>query len=406
MSNDKEYNMECSNTLDLTNLSKEFKLQLEFLQLNSIEEINKLNPNRFINIDWSEFLALTIHHRTFCMLYKKMKNANNIYIPEFVVQKLGTLYKSNIFRMLHLSAEMETVNKIMQKEKIKFLLLKGPALAKELYGDISLRTSSDIDALIPINELQKVDQLLQKEGYVKNDYFRSVLNDWKWRHHHVTYFHPVKKVKLEIHWRLNPGPASEPSFDELWDRKKYIKLTSTPLYLLGNEDLFVFLASHGARHGWSRIRWLLDINQIMKKDILNFESLMAISEKHQYTHLLGQSIKLTSELLNTQITNKLIDYTHNKRAISLAKRTTYYFENKVNLHTYPVPEDISNYHKNYLFFMKTPLQKLLFVMSFFYPFPEDQDILPLPKRLHFLYFPLRPVLWLWNKVRLRSHIIH
>ena len=50
--------------------------------------------------------------------------------------------------------------------KIKFLLLflKGPVLAKELYGDISLRTSSDLDILIPIHKLGKLEELLKNSG--------------------------------------------------------------------------------------------------------------------------------------------------------------------------------------------------------------------------------------------------
>ena len=80
-------------------------------------------------------------------------------------------------------------------------------IAHDLYGDISLRTSSDLDFLIPINELEKAEEIIENLGYEKDDYFTSVLNDWKWRHHHVTYFHPQKRMKLEIHWKLNPGPG-------------------------------------------------------------------------------------------------------------------------------------------------------------------------------------------------------
>ena len=76
---------------------------------------------------------------------------------------------------------------------------------------------------------------------MKDDYIQTVLNDWKWRHHHFTYFHSEKKVKLEIHWRLHPGPGKEPSFTELWERKQKSSLTKFPVYCLGNEDLFLFL---------------------------------------------------------------------------------------------------------------------------------------------------------------------
>ena len=78
------------------------------------------------------------------------------------------------------------------------LVLKGPVLAVDLYGDVSLRTSGDLDILIPINDLDKAENFLLKLGYEKDDYIQTVLNDWKWRHHHVTYFHPQKGIKLKF----------------------------------------------------------------------------------------------------------------------------------------------------------------------------------------------------------------
>ncbi|WP_217582298.1 nucleotidyltransferase family protein, partial [Lysinibacillus sp. GbtcB16] len=75
------------------------------------------------------------------------------------------------------------------------------------------------------------------------------------------------QIKIEIHWRLHPGPGKEPSFEALWERKRTSTLTSESIYQLGREDLFLFLISHGARHGWSRLRWLLDINQMVKQGL-------------------------------------------------------------------------------------------------------------------------------------------
>lgn len=79
-------------------------------------------------------------------------------------------------------------------------------------------------------------------------------------------FSSPEKIKVEIHWRLNPGPGREPSFNELWERKAISSITTNqPIYILGNMDLFLFLVSHGARHGWSRLRWLEDIDMLLKK---------------------------------------------------------------------------------------------------------------------------------------------
>ena len=65
--------------------------------------------------------------------------------------------------MLYLSGEMEILSGLFFNKNIKSLYLKGPALAHDLYGDVSLRTSSDLDLLISINDLDLVEDLLTKE---------------------------------------------------------------------------------------------------------------------------------------------------------------------------------------------------------------------------------------------------
>ena len=49
--------------------------------------------------------------------------------------------------MLHLTREMEMICKSFNENQIKSLVLKGPVLAADLYGDLSLRTSADLDIL-------------------------------------------------------------------------------------------------------------------------------------------------------------------------------------------------------------------------------------------------------------------
>jgi hypothetical protein len=44
-------------------------------------------------------------------------------------------------------------------------------------------------------------------------------------------------------------------------------------------------------------------------------------------------------------------------------------------------------------------QKVLYIISTLHPYYTDVETLPLPKYLHFLYFPLRPFLCIWRKTR-------
>lgn len=381
--------------LDVSAIPKELYFMMELLKN---EDSPKTDPGLYKEIDWRAFIELSFHHRLYPIIYSKLKQLNGKTVPQDVMNYISIQYKKNTLQMLKYSAVTENVSRLFSENEIPLILLKGPALGHLLYGDISLRTSSDLDFLIPIEKLEETDKLLTAQGYQKHDYIKTVLNDWKWRHHHVTYYHPKQKIKLEIHWRLNPGPRKEPRFQELWERRTTSKLTSFPVYLLGKEDLFLFLTSHGARHGWSRLRWLNDIQELVKQDI-NWEEVNQKLAKYHYKKSAGQGLLLASCLLHSDVNHKMEGLIKAKSTRRLAQQAVFYLENRINLHTYPVPEDVANFHKHHIFSLMDWRQKCLFLLSFLYPYPEDVEILPLPKPLHFLYFLLRPFLWVYRKTR-------
>lgn len=376
--------------------SKELQLLLFFLDSKFEDKDLSKEKERFKDIDWEHFLQLTLHHRVYPLLYKRIKELNVDFVPSKVLGMLQQYYQKNIFQMLMLTGESESISRIFIDQKIRTLFLKGSILGAHLYGDLSLRTSSDVDILIPIEDLERAESMLLKLGYVKDDYILTVLNDWKWRHHHITFIHPQKKIKVEIHWRLNPGPSWNQSFDDLWERKKKSSITDFPLYMLGDEDLFLFLVSHGARHGWSRLRWLVDIDKLVNRE-LNWNCVKKLLKKFQHTSVGGQALLLSSELLNSYIPQELKAISESRKSKKLAERALFYVRQIVNLHVEPLPEDIAHYHKNHLFLLMSFKQKVLFILSFLFPYPEDAQTLPLPKALHFLYFPLRPFLWARRK---------
>ncbi|PEC23142.1 nucleotidyltransferase domain-containing protein [Bacillus cereus] len=384
--------------LNVEFMSKELKLLLVILKLQDDETVQTYSNEWFSDIDWEVFLEQVVHHRVYPVIYQKLKQVDEELIPSHIVQALNRKYKKNTFHMLYLSAEMERINKLCNENEIRMIFLKGPVLSQDLYGDISLRTSCDLDVLIPMRNLEKVEMLLLEQGYVKDDYIQTILNDWKWRHHHITFFHPTKQIKLEIHWRLNPGPGKEPGFEELWKRKRKSTLTSNSVYMLGKEDLFLFLVSHGARHGWSRLRWLVDIKKIVDQD-LNWSEIHKLMRKYQVLHLGGQALILAAQLLGVRLDERMMELVAKKRSKQLAQEALFYFKQMINLHTDPVPEEVFIYHSRYLFSLMSNQQKILYIMSQLYPYPIDAKTLPLPKFLHFLYFPLRPFLCLWRKTK-------
>lgn len=384
--------------LDKSGIPPVLALIMDILSAESHQDFLDIEQKIAMGVDWPLFLKYVRHHRVYPSIYKKLKQFGDNIIPPQVFQAISNDYRANTLNMLRLCSELENVSRKFHDFSIRSLVLKGPLLALEYYGDISLRTCGDLDLLIPIEELELADKILIDSGYEKEDYIQTVLDDWKWRHHHVTYIHPKKQIKIEIHWRLNPGPSMEPSFQDLWTRKSRSDFLDIPVYQLGREDLFMFLVIHGSRHGWSRLRWLLDINQLLRSDI-SWDSTYVLLNKYHYCHIGAQAMILSNELLGLKLTYDMQSIIKHKRAYRLAQDALYYLKTMVNLHTEPIPTNIASYHRGHLFSLMSFKQKTIFILSFFHPYPEDAQFFPLPNRLHFLYFPLRPILWALRKTK-------
>lgn len=382
--------------LDLTRIPKEVFFILELLKEDNERTIQKNQGVLCKDIDWDLFLEYAMHHRVFPLLHSKIKLLDESLVPNSVVHFLTEQYKRNTFRMLQLTAEMERISKVFVEEGINTIFLKGPVIAKALYGDISLRTSTDLDFLISIKHLDNATKLLIKEGYEQTEYIVSIFNEWTWREHHITFFHPIKGIKVEVHWRLHPGPGKETSFIDLWRRRRKSNLTKFPTFFLGTEDLFHYLVVHGARHGWFRLRWLIDVKKMCEQSV-DFKLVYDIFKANDNVHVGGQAIILMSKLLDLKVTDEmqfLIKGNHSKKIVNQA---IFFLERMENLHSAQIAEEINEYYMDYLYSLKTNKTKILYTLCRLHPNELDAQIFPLPKKLYLLYFLLHPILWALRK---------
>lgn len=383
---------------DLNPLSNELNFLVELLKAEKDVIIN-LNKNYCLkDINWEIFLQLVGHHRCYPLIYTKFKKIDERLIPPYVIQTLHQQYKKNTIKMLQLSGEMEQVDKLFTEKDIPLLLLKGPTLAHDLFGDISLRMSKDLDILILEKDLEKTEKILLSLGYEKEE-ISWVLNEVKWRSHHIAYYHPRKKIQIEIHWRLHPRSMKGANFEELWSRKRESTLTKHPISFMGKEDLLLYLISHGARHGWFRLRWLKDIDQMVRSNNIDYERFNLLTIKYNQERLVGQAFQLANLLLGTPINEHVEKFVELRHARKLAEKALPYIEEMVQPYSYSRSRQLEKSFENYSFSLKSKRQKLKHIIIFFYPSAADESTLKLPKNIQFLYFLLRPFLVTWRKIR-------
>ncbi|CAM4281086.1 nucleotidyltransferase domain-containing protein [Paenibacillus tarimensis] len=388
--------------LNRSSLSPELSLLLLLSAAEDHEDsaaaIAAASENR--HMDWRLFLRLAEHHRTYPSVYLQLKRAaahNNPAIPQELMQALHALYTRNTFQMLHLSAEMTKVCGRMSSQGIRMLVLKGPALAKHLYGDISLRTSKDLDVLVAPADVTAAAQQLVQMGYTTDYACHELFHLWKRKTHHISYYHPVHRTMVEVHWQLDPHKGSEPSFESIWDRRRTMLFSGTPVHTPGDQELLLYLAIHGARHGWFRLRWLADVDRLLRSSLVLHERLPAGCD-YAYQAIVGQAMLLSAGLFGTPLSKDDEDLYANDRAHRLARTALPFILSGKRCPDESNKQAVREF-RHYLLAQMSVRQRLDYYTKPLFPSSRDAVQLPMPRPLHFLYFPLRPLLWLWRHFR-------
>lgn len=379
--------------IDMTGTSVELMFMLKLLRRTKFEDEQSV---LFFssNLDWNKLSKTIQFHRMYPVLYMELKKLDLDWIPPWFMERLKGKYERNVINMLRLCSDLEKLNKQFRDSGIPSLHLKGPVLARKIYGDISLRTSKDLDILVSPEDVRKAEEILLNLGYTTDV---KILNVWKWKSHHISYNHSATQTEVELHWRINPETSGS-AFHELWKRRNDVVFSSQHISLLGNEDLFVYLVTHGSRHGWMRLRWLYDIDQMLRTKMLDFRFLKRLLQKTRSSHLVGQALLLSNELLGTPIPDELATLVQGERALRLAQKSFYYLNHTIEIS--PEGDILENKDfKRYVYSSFTGRQKIQYLINRLYPSSKDALLLPLPKPLRFLYFPLRPFLWAWRQMR-------
>ncbi|QAY66758.1 nucleotidyltransferase domain-containing protein [Paenibacillus protaetiae] len=379
-----------NNLTETQNITKELSLLLKIISSKLVDH------NQFFNIDWDEFINLAFHHRVYPVLYVKLKELDNPAVPPAVMAKLQASYFENGFNMLKLSSDLEKINRSFSDHQIDSILLKGPILASMLYGDISLRTSKDLDILVNPEHLFEAEEVLLSLGYVSND--ERITKRWMLRKkHHISYYHPLTQTRIELHWQMSSRVRGI-SFKLLWKRRITFSLSGNPINYLSQEDLFIYLIIHGARHGWFRLRWLQDIDQMISNEMVDAEKLKLVYLEYGSEYLGGQALLLCSELYSTKVPQQLFFLINDHRSYKLANSSLFFINKKIDISTIS-DKNILDAHKKYNCILLSVKQKIWFALDSIYPSYKDYLMLPLPQKLHFLYYPLRPLLWFWRRMK-------
>ena len=152
-------------------------------------------------VDWSE-LAETLHRR-------RLLTVLGPRVLELAQGRAGEDFAAEVRRAIDAgrrhSAFLQLVSlritAMLAQAGIRAALLKGPLLGEAIYGDPGRRRSSDIDLLVPAEQLQAAVAVVRELGYgAPTDY---VLDDGLPLLHFVLVHERGELPPVELHWRIH-----------------------------------------------------------------------------------------------------------------------------------------------------------------------------------------------------------
>jgi hypothetical protein len=195
-------------------------------------------------------------------------------VPEHVTAAIQSVYLIQAARNFQLMTALSEVVDAFRECNIELCVLKGPAVALLIYGNVTTREFTDLDLLIRHEDLSRAESVLVRLGYRRagtdsGGRFQSQKD--------IQFTRDSDDVLVELHWALNPPARRLPvEMTGIWNRRQVLYFHNTAFPTLGLEDMLIGLCIHNSVHGWPSLKWIFDIAQILssKGSHLDWDSLL------------------------------------------------------------------------------------------------------------------------------------
>lgn len=340
-------------------------------------------------LDWSRLLRTARPHGMMPLLYWHLKTICPELVPPSTLQELRDHFHANSRRNLFLVAELLEILNLLRDNGISAVPYKGPVLATSVYGNVALRQVFDLDIVVPKSQALKASDLLRLRGYRA----RLPLSGWQ-----VGAFLDTEcefaqtradgSILVEVHWEIAPRRmVVSIDLQQLWRRLVVESFAGTTVLAFPPEDLLLALCMHGTKHVWSRLDWICDVSELVRRHRdIDWQRVVVQAELLGGRRMLFLALFLAHDLLGAEIPAEILEKSSADRVVrSLAAQ--------VRRRLFDGSSESLNRLAVSLFHLRT-MDRLWDKIKYSShlaatPDTDDWQLLQLPASLHFLYCLVR-----------------
>lgn len=220
-------------------------------------------------IDWTYVRETAILHGIIPLLYKRLKEDMVNLVPPDELSELRTLFMANAVNNLRMTQQLIKVLDLLGEASVEAMPFKGPGLAVQAYGDLSMRSFCDLDILIHKDDLKKVCNILRATGHTpifSNFRENDVLKLGK----EIHFTH--KNYGLDIHWDFAARfRMIHLNIDNIWKRKQSVSLYEREFSSLSLEDNLIISSVYLAMDRYTQLKAIADIIYLIQDHSVSLE---------------------------------------------------------------------------------------------------------------------------------------
>jgi hypothetical protein len=364
-----------------------------------------------VHQDWRSFAATCDNHQLAACVFFCLRDLPAGVVPSEFLEHLRARYYAVTARNYHLARKLVELTSLLEEHHVPVLAYKGTAVAMAVYGDLALRQYQDLDLVVRQEHLLEAVRVMTRCGFEivptngRPQMIPYLCNPENPKHlamaEEIPFRAPDKTYFVDLHWQLGHGPwrAFSPDVEKMWDRAVKLDLPNGSVSTFCNEDLFLALCYHGSKHRWSCLKWLLDVAELLRKaetlDWSRIEEMIKIRPRAAASASLA--ILLARDLLNAPLpaeATRVAPATQRTLAAAAAIQEEILSQGQTSGNDYPTLLALEERLMARMKYrttraMRYPggvLSEIVLQVS-----PKDRALIPLPKKLQFLYHLIRPM---------------
>ncbi|MFQ6066725.1 MAG: nucleotidyltransferase family protein [bacterium] len=250
------------------------------------DKIRRLVSN---SLNWDYLLQMSKSHSLIPLLYYHLHRIDlDHQIPTYIMDELHDIYYSNLARNLLLYDELSQVLKSFEEKRI-LVVVKGLALAEQVYKNVALRPMADVDLLVQKRNLPEVMKTLFKLGFEILSQEKQVTIKYMNELHLVKRQENVKYLPsliINVHWDLTAPVRFEGTTkidtQQMMSRTQPAKIACRDILVMRPEDQILWVIYHATfQHPFIGLLQLCDVAELIKleENRLDWHSLVKTSKK-------------------------------------------------------------------------------------------------------------------------------